>query len=1415
MKKRGSRNPYLYVLAAALALGTTVPAFAAPAQMPYFGRLQLNDADYTGVLSAVQVRIFNVASSSGDTGLVWMSSTLEDIPVADGRFSLVLTGGTPQFGTDALTSNDLWIEFTIDGNKLLPRQRLRSQPFAVEAHDAQALDGMMPADFLQMGDSATVQAVTASGSASVNAGAKIGWGDTDCDMDNAGVVRYVSASKLLEYCDGASWQEIDPAAPLTSLNWNDVGNIPGTIADGTDDSTEYLYYPGIGLYAQGAGFYVDVAQFQRRVGTECPSGQAMRTINSDGTAVCAPVGNVYTVSASGGMQLSGNALGLKPCTTGQLLKWSAGAWNCANDTNNTTFGSIGGSMSDGQISDALTVGWSKDADTVDGHHYSPVWDSTDSETLQGLAPDQFATSSAISAIDAATGGFPDPALTPAEKTALCQNSLPTKVCKRSVHMAGADPSMDPYSMMLLSGGTWSYNASEDRCEYQGGIETPAPEQCAKDLMPSWMDTTDLCGGFRQSTWDTRVWYAVSKSNVWDPAYNYECPAGFDAMTVEQAKQIFKGANNAGAKTYQNQCGWQSNVWKNQTKTYFRYKDSGKSQYYYKDSTHADGFGLPTSGTLTNFAGMVCISKTPAGPLDWMLTEDLCGGFKQSEFDSRFYYAVARRNVYEYGFNYQCPTGFKWATTAEAYAVFKTTLNQGTVYNGKCGWTGYDMQANGMNRYYFRFKDSFEGLATGAYKHSGNGEMYTVQFDDKTLTEFAGIVCMKEDPTVSPTDWMDTSDYCGGFRQSSWDPNFYFAVSKSTTWNPALDYQCPAGYTWATGAEIDAAFTTSNPSSDQRVYGNQCGWSSTSGQYWNGVQRVYFRIKPDVTGTNRYMNAADADSYRGTTSGATSEFAGIVCKKTGTPAYPPVGTTEWMETSDDCKGFRESTWNARIRFAVSRQNIFKPGYTYTCPTGYHWAASTEVDNLMVGSSTNYYKYHGQCGWSAYNWENRYRQYFFFSDTWNTGDSGTKRYFDAAHAEPTLYSTFGSTPMTSFAGIVCLSNSPPADQTAWMDKTDNCGGFRQSAWDPRVYYAIARNNTWAKNNPETYVCPPGFHWMTTNEANVVFRLGAEYNTANIINEAQRSYRGECGWTTSQDYTVPNNQWHGLLRHYFRFADSNLTLRYKHVDEPEAYITANITDTTSNFAGILCMKDAAAGALDWVDTSDNCGGMRTSSSHPNVLYVVSKSSVWDRDRTYACPAGYKWANSGEVAFNNNPSFPANTYWGECGWSGSNWNPLWQMGCSSYGQAGCGSGTASPSPTMGQIMTAASDFAFGCTQCQNYTSTCQSSGTTSGPDGKCGGIDEPRWRNGQELNDCYWSPNSVSGTPKNIVSGTYGDHCYNGVCCGNSEIQGRTLTRRWFRFADSKTNNTAKDAADNDNQPVENYTGQDQFAGIVCIKL
>jgi hypothetical protein len=126
------------------------------------------------------------------------------------------------------------------------------------------------------------------------------------------------------------------------------------------------------------------------------------------------------------------------------------------------------------------------------------------------------------------------------------------------------------------------------------------------------------------------------------------------------------------------------------------------------------------------------------------------------------------------------------------------------------------------------------------------------------------------------------------------------------------------------------------------------------------------------------------------------------------------------------------------------------------------------------------------------------------------------------------------------------------TSWMLTSDRCGGFRQSTYDNSVYYAVSKSNIWDKT--KDYSCPCGYHWATTAEGRKVFKSNSNWSRTYV-------YQNQCGWS---GYT-----YEGVNRHYFRFQDSATTNAYKHAGNRDEH-QVQFTSSTSNFAGIVCIKD-----------------------------------------------------------------------------------------------------------------------------------------------------------------------------------------------------------------------------------------------------
>ena len=128
-------------------------------------------------------------------------------------------------------------------------------------------------------------------------------------------------------------------------------------------------------------------------------------------------------------------------------------------------------------------------------------------------------------------------------------------------------------------------------------------------MEEWALRTDNCGGFRQSTYDRQVFYAVSESNTWSKTTVYLCPCGYYWASTQDGIRIFGSNNNwSGVRVYRGQCGWNNYVYEERDRRYFRFRDS-ESTNAYKNAGHDDEYQLQYTSSTSYFAGIVCLKET--------------------------------------------------------------------------------------------------------------------------------------------------------------------------------------------------------------------------------------------------------------------------------------------------------------------------------------------------------------------------------------------------------------------------------------------------------------------------------------------------------------------------------------------------------------------------------------------------------------------------------------------------------------------------------------------------------------------------------------------------------------------------------------------------------------------------------------
>ncbi|PCI11573.1 hypothetical protein COB72_00010 [bacterium] len=97
-------------------------ALAADTAFTYQGSLMESGSPMTGTVD-IDVSLWNALAAGSQVG---STQNIEDVPVTDGLFSLEL-----DFGAAAL-DGDRWLEITINGTTLSPRQKVTASPYSIQ-----------------------------------------------------------------------------------------------------------------------------------------------------------------------------------------------------------------------------------------------------------------------------------------------------------------------------------------------------------------------------------------------------------------------------------------------------------------------------------------------------------------------------------------------------------------------------------------------------------------------------------------------------------------------------------------------------------------------------------------------------------------------------------------------------------------------------------------------------------------------------------------------------------------------------------------------------------------------------------------------------------------------------------------------------------------------------------------------------------------------------------------------------------------------------------------------------------------------------------------------------------------------------------------------------------------------------------
>ena len=195
--------------------------------------------------------------------------------------------------------------------------------------------------------------------------------------------------------------------------------------------------------------------------------------------------------------------------------------------------------------------------------------------------------------------------------------------------------------------------------------------------------------------------------------------------------------------------------------------------------------------------------------------------------------------------------------------------------------------------------------------------------------------------------------------------------------------------------------------------------------------------------------------------------------------------DWTRATDSCGGFWTSSCFSTIGFANSASESYDPLGLYPCPVNWYPASECEVRAIFAKAPCSELAGDSMCG----RQQSRYLGTNLPQSLYRFGDSGFTRAALNSSATQQVSSIIVASTNSSWAGIVCRQEygitQRPID---WMYRGDFCGGFRMSGCSNRVFFAASNSNIF--NPGARYLCPTGYRWMNSCEAQRAFNGCAEY-------------------------------------------------------------------------------------------------------------------------------------------------------------------------------------------------------------------------------------------------------------------------------------------------------------------------------------
>ena len=335
------REMVLGVLLAAAPLQAVFAQAAQGTSFSYQGALEQGGMPFDGNAD-MSFALFDAPSGGNQVGptLAFTAANGDAVAVHGGVFDVELDFGAMAF--IATTSDQRFLEVTVDGNVLAPRTPIDNAPYALQAQTAQ-----------------------------------LAYGVPNASIGGAQIVASQVQARVGASC--ASGSSISAIGVDGSVSCQSAGT--GTISGVT---------AGAGLSGGGTSGTVtlsaDTGVLQRRVAAGCPAGSAIATVNADGSVACqnAGAGTITSITAGSGLSGGGSdgdvtlgvalPLHLQGSDAGQILfvgNSADGGYGLVAQSSGNGGGAIRGDVTSGSGSavTAIADSGSGNAKGVDGQAY--------------------------------------------------------------------------------------------------------------------------------------------------------------------------------------------------------------------------------------------------------------------------------------------------------------------------------------------------------------------------------------------------------------------------------------------------------------------------------------------------------------------------------------------------------------------------------------------------------------------------------------------------------------------------------------------------------------------------------------------------------------------------------------------------------------------------------------------------------------------------------------------------------------------------------------------------------------------------------------------------------------------------------------------------------------------------------------